>query len=291
MEQEPEGARAPGSWYSNHLPHCRCRNCRTARAAANYPEPLETTPVRGPSATPAAARATELMARRRARRRDGGNGGLVWLSIFVALIVAFAAAMWPVDGYGEGALWDLKRAADENIRAPIVGVLEGGSESVVIGPDGQLPVVPAASRSSVEDTADSVAAVGIKVAHANQMAFYELVSKCGGGLTIRDALVEAYVRPKVDGLQDEYRRDLSRQGFSNASAKLKKGEFDWTLETSAKHPVAEVGTIKTSTPLILHMSEQVDGFATTIVWRIELGDGMFADELATGTIGPNCATQ
>ena len=199
--------------------------------------------------------------RRRTTRRK------LWGWLFAVAIVAIALVVWPVDSYGEGALWDVKRAADSNIRAPIAKALEGAPGSNDANTDGQLRVIPTATPNlaSWATTAKAVRDAGIEVndAPTSAEAFYGLIAECGGADYIRDTLVESFIGPRVERFRDEYRQTANRNGYTDVNIKLVKGAYGYELAVSGENPawLAEATGVKgtkEAIPIVLHLRERVE---------------------------------
>ncbi len=239
---------------------------------------------------------------RRSRRRASGRNYWPWVLAVAAFAALFVA--WPVDAYGEGALWGLKRTGDDSLRAPIVGVFASAEQSGGDEAGEGLQVVT--NPQTVGETSAEARRLGIVAnpAPEERAAFYGLLARCGGAEAVQDSLMTTFIGAKLEDAKEEYRLDMARQGFSNASAKLVKHEYGWVVATSARHPIAEIGTIKAEELLVLHLSEGKgtptgdgsiagnpwDDGATSLDWEIKLGSGMFAKRQAAGTINADCST-
>ena len=112
MERKRGGAPRSESWYSDHPAACQCANCRRARrhAVAN----------KGWAAHGLAqSRQAFKSHRARLRRRRIARRVVLLMSV-----LAIALVWWPVDNYGEGALWGVKANVDEHVRDKIVALVD-----------------------------------------------------------------------------------------------------------------------------------------------------------------------
>lgn len=113
MERRKEGgAPQSESWYSDHPADCQCANCRRARrnAIAN----------KGWAAHGLAqSRQAFKSHRARLRRRR-----IARLFVLLTAVLASAFVLWPVDNYGEGALWGIKADVDEHVSDRVVALLD-----------------------------------------------------------------------------------------------------------------------------------------------------------------------
>ena len=151
------------SYRGHHPPTCTCVACEKARRRPppSAPNRSPQQPVRdydrrqlsrsrrsvSQSSRPAQSdkdywsrRGTyrSLLRRRRVRRR-------IVIGCIALAAIACALILWPVESYGEGALWDAKAGADDfvsDVRQrfnsqtnPIEGVFDRGSDSVSLAPD------------------------------------------------------------------------------------------------------------------------------------------------------------
>ncbi len=129
--------------------------------------------------------------------------------------------MWPVDGYGEGVLWDLKRVADGLIREPIVNAI--GAEEL------SSDANPGVWEQSLRDTGE-YGGVHIDGDLIDPEAFYGLLTQCGGAIAIRNQILDATVKPALPDSERQFELEqpganvsLSLEATSTVCACVRKG--------------------------------------------------------------------
>ncbi len=192
---------------------------------------------------------------RRSRRRASGRNYWPWALAVAALAALFVA--WPIDAYGEGALWGAKRAADDNIRAPIVGVFASGEQSS----GASAPRSTASPTLASVERAVAASDIVVSGTPESRQGFYGLIAECGGAAALEDALIEEFVGPKPEAM----RRGMLREGYKDVKVELVKREYGWVITTKAVNPTlsaAGLPAVELEEVVVLHMRERVEWLPT-----------------------------